>query len=58
MAPLKRFFKILYAILREIGDESAYARHLAAHNTAASGPEWRRFSEHRLQQKYHRPRCC
>lgn len=58
MAWLKRLFKLLYAILREIGDESAYARHLAAHNATHSGPEWRRFSEHRLRQKYQRARCC
>ena len=45
-------------ILREIGDENAYERHLRAHGRAHSGEEWRRFSEERLQAKYQRAKCC
>ena len=36
--------RLLLAILRELADESAYRRHLAAHGRAHSGEEWRRFS--------------
>ncbi len=53
-----RLLRILMAILREIGDENAYRRHLARHGAAHSGEEWRRFSEERLRQKYQRARCC
>jgi hypothetical protein len=45
-------------ILREIADENAYARHLAAHGRTHSGEEWRRFSEERLRAKYARAKCC
>jgi hypothetical protein len=46
------------ALLREIGDESAYQRHLAAHGREHSGAEWRRFSEERMRSKYARAKCC
>jgi hypothetical protein len=55
---VKRFCGILLGILREIGDESAYRRHLQIHGRAHSGEEWRRFCEHRLRLKYQRARCC
>jgi hypothetical protein len=45
-------------LLREIGDQNAYARHLAAHNLKASGAEWRRFSDERFRAKYQRAKCC
>jgi hypothetical protein len=44
--------------LRELSDEAAYQRHLAAHGRVPSGNEWRRFSEERLRAKYVRPKCC
>ena len=46
------------ALLRELADENAYQRHLAAHGRPHSGEEWRRFSEERLRAKYTRPKCC
>jgi hypothetical protein len=55
---VRRFFRLLLAILREIGDESAYRRHLEIHGREHSGEEWRRFSEHRLRVKYQRAKCC
>ncbi len=58
MAHLKRFGEILMGLLRELADESAYKRHLAAHGRAHSAEEWRRFSDHRLHAKYIRPKCC
>jgi hypothetical protein len=58
MTRLREFFHLLLAILREIGDENAYARHLAHHGCPHSGEEWRRFSEERLRARYQRARCC
>jgi hypothetical protein len=55
---MRAFWKIVVGILREIADESAYERHLAHHGREHSGPEWRRFCEERLRQKYARARCC
>ncbi len=46
------------ALLREIGDENAYARHLAAHGVKHSGAEWRKFSDARFREKYQRAKCC
>ncbi|HEY3440963.1 MAG TPA: hypothetical protein VGK29_09435 [Paludibaculum sp.] len=55
---MRAFWRIFVGILHELSDETAYRRHLAAHGVAASGAEWRRFSEERLRQKYQRARCC
>lgn len=58
MKQLRKFGRLLAALLRELADESAYQRHLAAHRRPHSGEEWRRFSEERLRLKYVRPKCC
>jgi len=55
---LRSLWRTLAEILRELADERAYERHLRVHGRAASGDEWRRFSEERLRMKYQRPRCC
>jgi hypothetical protein len=55
---MKRAFRLLLALLRELGDENAYQRHLTAHGVAASREEWHRFSEERLRAKYARAKCC
>jgi hypothetical protein len=58
---MKLFRKIsagLLALLREIGDENAYARHLSAHGVTHSAAEWRRFSDERFRAKYQRAKCC
>jgi len=55
---MKRVFRLIRALLRELSDENAYERHLAAHGRSHSGEEWRRFSEERLGQKYARAKCC
>ena len=52
------FWQGLMALLREIGDQNAYARHLAAHGVEDSGREWRRFSDERFRAKYSRAKCC
>ena len=58
MSRVRRFGRFVLALLREIGDESAYQRHLAAHGCEHSGAEWRRFSEERMRAKYARAKCC
>ena len=58
MSWLREFRRIVMGILRELSDESAYARHLRAEGRQHSREEWRRFSECRMQAKYQRPRCC
>jgi hypothetical protein len=55
---MKRVAGFVLELLREIGDENAYARHLQAHGCKHSAAEWRRFSEERMRQKYARAKCC
>jgi hypothetical protein len=55
---LRAFARFVLALLRELGDETAYRRHLAAHARAHSSAEWRRFSDERLRARYVRPKCC
>jgi hypothetical protein len=45
-------------LLREISDQNAYARHLAAHGAVHSGEEWRRFSDEQFRKKYRQAKCC
>jgi hypothetical protein len=52
------FLRTILAILREIGDENAYARHLRIHKRPHSGKEWRLFCDDRLRAKYARAKCC
>lgn len=58
MKRLASLGRILLSILRELADENAYQRHLAAHGAVHSSEEWRRFCDHRLRAKYHRAKCC
>lgn len=58
MALLKKIANGVLELLREIGDERAYARHLAAHGTIHSPEEWRKFSDERFRAKYQRAKCC
>ncbi len=55
---MKRLIGILIGLLRELSDESAYRRHLAAHGREHSAREWRRFSDERFRSKFTRPKCC
>jgi hypothetical protein len=54
----RNLLTLLRAILDEIFDQSAYRRHLSAHNLQHSGPEWRKFQDHHLSAKSRRARCC
>jgi len=55
---MRQFLRIILELLRELSDESAYRRHLAAHGRSHSAAEWRRFSDERLRAKYLRAKCC
>jgi hypothetical protein len=55
---MRRLGKLVLALLRELSDESAYARYLASHGRTHSGAEWRRFFDQRLRAKYLRAKCC
>lgn len=58
MRQFREFRRILMSLLRELADQNAYQRHLAAHGRLHSAQEWRRFSEERLNRKFTRPKCC
>jgi hypothetical protein len=55
---LRRWLGVLSALCRELSDEAAYHRHLAAHGCEHSAAEWRRFLDARLRAKYTRAKCC
>ena len=58
MKVLRSIAQLVWSLLRELSDETAYQRHLSLHRAQSSPEEWRRFSEERLRSKYTRPRCC
>jgi len=53
-----RFVRYVMELLREIGDQNAYRRHLEAHGAKDSAEEWRRFSDERFRAKYGQAKCC
>ncbi len=55
---MRAFLRGLLAMLREIGDENAYQRHLRAHGRVHSPAEWRRFCDQHHARKYARAKCC
>jgi hypothetical protein len=55
---MKRIFNILLAALREIFDESAYARFLSTRNLSASRLSYAAFLKEQEGLKARRPRCC
>lgn len=55
---MRRFLLGILDLLREIGDQNAYARHLAVHGRTHSGAEWRRFCDERFAAKYRKAKCC
>jgi vacuolar-type H+-ATPase catalytic subunit A/Vma1 len=57
-ARLREAGRLVVGLLRELGDETAYARYLAARGEAHSPARWRQFSDERLRAKYVRPKCC
>ena len=55
---MSAFLRTVWKILREIGDENAYQRHLRFHRRAHSATEWRKFCDKRLLRKYAQGKCC
>lgn len=58
MMVLRRIFRLVIGLLKELSDENAYERHLATHGAIHSGEEWRTFQNARLREKYLRAKCC
>lgn len=50
--------RVLWAMLQEIFDESAYARFLHRQQTTASRESYAAFLRDQEQSKARRPRCC
>jgi hypothetical protein len=55
---MRAFLRVVLAVIREIGDESAYQRHLRVQGRRHSAEEWRRFCDRRFARKYARAKCC
>jgi hypothetical protein len=53
-----RILRLIFEILKEIGDESAYRRFLASNEKVPSREAWREFSERRFGKKYRNAKCC
>ena len=58
MNPLRRVGTILLAMLREIFDESAYARYLSRHGLTSSVEAYAAFVREAEIVKARKPRCC
>lgn len=58
MNPLRSFFKVLIATLREIFDENAYQRFLLRTGEVASVESYRAFLQERDEGIARKPRCC
>ncbi len=58
MKVLRTICRFALELLRELSDENAYQRHLAAHGRVHSPAEWRRFSDELMKAKYFRAKCC
>jgi hypothetical protein len=58
MNPLRRVGTILLAMLREIFDESAYARFLSRHGLTSSVEAYAAFVREAEIVKARKPRCC
>jgi hypothetical protein len=58
MTTLRKFFRLVTVLARELADENAYRRHLAYHSRTHSAAEWRRFLDAKLKSKYQQRKCC
>lgn len=58
MRRLTQFFTLLLATLREIFDESAYARYLQQNQLSSSPAAYAGFLRQNELVKARRPRCC
>ncbi len=55
---MKKIFRYLIALARELSDESAYARHLEITKHQHSAAEWRAFIDGKHKRKYQNAKCC
>ncbi len=55
---MKSFWRGVIGLLKELSDESAYQRHLTAHNRSHSSEEWRVFIDERMRKKFSQGKCC
>ena len=55
---MKRFLHLCKALMRELSDEAAYRRYLAAAGREPSPEAWRAFSDQRYRRKYQNAKCC
>jgi hypothetical protein len=53
-----KLLRFVATLARELADENAYARHLAAVGRPHSGQEWRVFIDERHRRKYQNAKCC
>ena len=58
MRRLRQFGRTILAILRELGDENAYSRHLQLHARRNTPEEYRRFQAEHFKAKYQQAKCC
>ena len=58
MSQVRKFFNIASAALREIFDETAYARFLARTGQPSSRAAYAGFLRERAASQERRPRCC
>ena len=58
MAWCRKLAAAILDLLREIGDENAYAKHLSDTGAPHSASEWRKFSDERFCAKYKKAKCC
>jgi hypothetical protein len=54
----RAFFRAVLAVLREIFDESAYARFLSRRGVASSVASYAEFLHETEHTRARRPRCC
>ena len=58
MKRVRGVFGIVFAVLREIFDEAAYARFLERERAAPSREAYARFLQEQAATRVARPRCC
>jgi hypothetical protein len=58
MSVLRRAWKLVEGLLRELSDENAYARYLQRSGQIHSGQAWREFIDRRHGRKFKNAKCC
>ena len=58
MSAIRRAGRLLLELLRELADQNAYQRYLAARGVEHSPEAWRHFSNHRLAARFGQAKCC